>query len=409
MKVFLLVISTAVLAAGVYEPAISYFHQTRSLTVTAPDKQNYAVLDADVFEHARPDLGDLRILDGQSQVPFVLTRERGGTGTQETEAKILNLGSVGDRTEFDLDTNGFAEFDHVRLQLDAKDFVNNAQIEGRRTLKDASGPKLGTGTLYDFSKENLGSNFTLRFPSASFSYLHVRLAPGIRVDQVKRAYLSSFAETKAVWINAGQCTAGASQSRRSLYQCSIFAGMPVERITFHVPRATVNFNRTVVLTDAGGNEFQRGSISRVRVNRGGQSVTSEDLDIDVYGQSTKQITATIENGDDPALPIEVVQPLSVERRLYFDPKGKSSLQLYYGDPKLEAPSYDYGKIFQQAADAVVAQLGPAQANPQFTGRPDDRPWSERHGYVLWIAMVLAVIVLGGLALMGLKGPASVPR
>ena len=181
--------------------------------------------------------------------------------------------------------------------------------------------------------------------------------------------------------------------------------MPVERITFHVPPATVNFNRTVVLSDAGGNEFQRGSISRVRVNRGGQSVTSEDLDIDVYGQSTKQITATIENGDDPALPIELVQPLSVERRLYFDPKGKSSLQLYYGDPKLEAPSYDYGKIFQQAADAVVAELGPAQANPQFTGRLDDRPWSERHGYVLWIAMVLAVIVLGGLALRGLKGPA----
>jgi len=405
MKVLLLAVSTAVIAAAVYEPAISYFHQTRSLTVTAPDKQNYAVLDTDVFKHARPDLGDLRILDGQSQIPFVLTRERGGTSTQETQAKILNLGSVGDRTEFDLDTNGFAEYDHVRLQLDAEDFVNNAQIEGRRTLKDASGTKLGTGTLYDFSKENLGSNFTLRFPSASFSYLHVRLAPGIRVDQVRGAYLSSFAETQAVWINAGQCTAGASQPKRSLYQCSIFEGMPVERITFHVPPATVNFNRTVVLSDAGGNEFQRGSISRVRVNRGGQSVTSEDLDIDVYGQSTKQITATIENGDDPALPIELVQPLSVERRLYFDPKGKSSLQLYYGDPKLEAPSYDYGKIFQQAADAVVAELGPAQANPQFTGRPDDRPWSERHSYVLWIAMVVAVIVLGGLALRGLKGPA----
>jgi len=65
MKVLLLAVSTAVIAAAVYEPAISYFHQTRSLTVTAPDKQNYAVLDTDVFKHARPDLGDLRILDGQ--------------------------------------------------------------------------------------------------------------------------------------------------------------------------------------------------------------------------------------------------------------------------------------------------------------------------------------------------------
>ena len=298
---------------------------------------------------------------------------------------------------------------HVRLQLEAKDFINSAQIEGRRTLKDASGTKLGTSTLYDFTKENLGSNFTLRFPSASFPYLHVRLAPGIRADQVKGAYLSTFSETKAAWINAGQCRPSLTQPKQSVYQCSIFDGLPVERITFKVPPATVNFNRTVVLSDAGGNAIQRGSISRVRMNRQGQSVTSENLDIDLYGQSAKQITATIENGDDPALPIELVQPLAIERRLYFDPKGKSSVQLYYGDPKLEGPSYDYARFFQQAADAVVAQLGPPQANPQFTGRPDDRPWSERHGYVLWIAMVLAVVILGGLALRGLKGTASAPR
>ena len=157
-----------------------------------------------------------------------------------------------------------------------------------------------------------------------------------------------------------------------------------------------------------GVEFQRGSVSRVRVNRAGQTVTSEDLDIDIYPQAAKQITIRVENGDDPALPIAQVRALSVERRLCFDPRGKTSLQLYYGDAKLEAPSYDYAKFFQQAPDAVAAQLGAAEANAQFTGRPDERPWSERHGYVLWIAMLLAVIVLGGLALRGLKGT-STPR
>jgi hypothetical protein len=328
---------------------------------------------------------------------------------QEKPANILNLGESGGRTEFDIDTDGFEEYDHIRLQLEAKDFVNTAQIEGRRTVKDTSGIKLGTSTLYDFTKEDLGSNLTLRFPPASFPYLHVRLAPGIHPRQVEGAFLSSFSETKSAWRNAGQCTPALPQPKRSVYQCSIVEGMPIERITFHVPQTALNFNRTVVLSDASGNEFARGSISRVRMNRAGQLVTSEDLDIEVFGQSAKPITVTIENGDDPALPIELVQPLSVERRLYFDPKGKSSLQLYYGDPKLEAPTYDYAKLFQPAADAVEAQLGPAQQNPQFTGRPDDRPWSERHGYVLWIAMVLAVIVLGGLALRGLQVAGAEPR
>lgn len=409
MRPLLVLIASVAFAATGYEAAIPYFSQTRAISISAPQKQNYVALDADVFAHARPELSDVRIYDGQAQVPYVLIRQSGGSSTQESQAKILNLGSVGGRTEFDIDTSGFDEYDRVRLQLNAKNFINSAQIEGRRTPNDKSGTNLGTSTLYDFTKEGLGSNFTLKFPTASFPYLHVRLAPDIRPDEVKGAYLSSFSETKAAWTNAGKCSPAPAESKKSVYQCSISTGMPVERVTFSIPSSSVNFNRTVVLSDEHGNEFQRGAISRVRMNRGSQSVTSEDLDIDLYARSASQITIAVENGDDPPLPIESVKPLSVERRLYFDSKGKSSLQLYYGDPKLEAPSYDYAKFFQQSADAAVAQLGPAQANAQFTGRPDDRPWSERHSFVLWIAMVVAVCILGALAIKGLKSAAPSAR
>ena len=403
MKAFLLAISTAVLVAAGYDAAIPYFSRTRAVTITAPDKQNYLVIDADVWKYSRPELSDLRLYDGQSQVPYVLLKQSGGSTSQERQAKVLNLGAVGDRTEFDLDTSGFEEYDRVRLQLDTKNFINSAQIEGRHALNDRTGAKLGSSTLYDFSKEGLGSNFVLKFPSASFPYLHVRLAPGIRPDQMKGAYLSSFSETKAAWTKAGQCNPAAGQPKQTAYQCAISQGMPVERVSFTVPAASVNFNRAVVISDEHGNEFQGGSISRVRMSRAGQLVTSEDLALDLYSQTARQIKVTIENGDDPPLPIQQVQALSVERRVYFDPKGKASQQLYYGDAKLEAPSYDYAKFFQQSADAAVAQLGPAQANAQFTGRPDDRPWSERHSYILWAAMLLAVAVLGGLALRGMKG------
>jgi hypothetical protein len=409
MKALLVVIASVTFAATGYEAAVPYFSQTRTISVGAQDRQNYLPLDGDVFAHARPELSDIRIYDGQAQVPYVLIRQSGGSSTQESQAKILNLGSVAGRTEFDIDTSGFDEYDRVRLQLNAKNFINSAQMEGRRTPKDKSGTNLGTSTLYDFTKEGLGSNFTLKFSAASFPYLHVRLGPGIRPDEVKGAYLSSFSETKAAWTNAGQCNPASAQPKASVYQCAISTGMPVERVTFSIPASSVNFNRTVVLSDEHGNEFRRSAISRVRMNRGGQIVTSDDLDIDLYPHSASQINVTIENGDDPPLPIETVKPLSVERRLYFDPKGKSSLQLYYGDPKLEAPSYDYAKFFQQSADAAVAKLGPAQANPQYAGRPDDRPWSERHTFVLWAAMVLAVVILGALAIKGLKGAAPAPR
>ena len=396
----------AIMFASSYEAAIPYFSRARMVTVTAPEKQNYLAVDADVWQYARPDLSDLRIYDGQTKIPYVLIKQSGGSRTQESPAKLLNLGSVGGRTEFDLDTSGFEEYDRVRLQMDAKNFINVAQVEGRHALNDRSATKLGSTTLYDFSKEGLGSNFVLKFPPASFAFLHVRLASGIRPDQVRGAYLSSFLETKAAWTKAGDCNPSAGQAKQTLFQCSVPGRMPVERITFSIPADRVNFNRTVVLSDELGNEFQRGSISRVRMNREGQQVTSEELSLDLYPDTRKQIRVTVENGDDPPLPIERVQPLAVERRLYFDPKGRVALQMYYGDAKLEAPTYDYAKFFQQSADAGIAQLGPPQANPQFSGRPDERPWSERHSIVLWAAMLIAVAVLGGLALKGLKGSSS---
>lgn len=394
------------LLAAAYEPAIPYFARTRPVTA-APDRQNYFVVDSDVWKFSRPDLSDLRLYDGQAQVPYALVKQSGGSSSEESAARILNLGKAGDHAEFDLDVRGLNEYGRIRLQLDAKNFINNARVLGRRELNDRAGTDLGSSTLYDFTAESLGSNSTLKFPQSSFPYLHVRLAPGISPGQVKAAYVSNFSETKSAWTSAGTCTPAAAASRQSAFTCSISQGMPVERLTFDLPAGAVNFNRAVSIIDEMGDQFERGSISRVRINRAGQSVVSEELSIDVYSRPANQLKVIIENGDDSPLPIQQVRPFSIERRIYFDAKGKTALQLYYGDGKIAAPSYDYQKFFQPAADAAVAQLNDPAPNPQFASRPDDRPWSERHSSLLWIAMVLAAVVLGALALRGLRKPTSV--
>lgn len=395
--------------AAAYEAAIPYFARARGMMIGSSGTQAYIVIDSDIWKYASPDLADIRIYDGQSQVPYLLAKESGGRSAEETTAKVLNLGNVAGHTEFDLDVSALVEYDRVRLHLDAKNFINNAHVQGRKSLKDSSGVDLGSSTLYDFTAEGLGSNSTLKFATASFPYLHVRLASGIRPDQVKGAYLSNFAETKASWSSAGQCSPAAGAAKETAFECVINEGTPVERITFQVGNAGANqpnFSRAITITDEKGTEVESGSISRVMVKRAGQTISNEDLAIDMYPEVAGKIRVIIENRDDVPLPISQVQPLSFERRIYFDPRGHSSLILYYGDSKLEAPSYDYAKFFQQSPDAVAAQLSPAEANAQFTGRPDDRPWSERHNWVLWAAIVLAVLVLGVLTIRSLKSEAA---
>ena len=82
MRPFLLLLASLAFAATGYEAAIPYFSQTRGITISAAQKQNYVALDAEFFAHARPELSDVRIYDGQAQVPYMLMRQSGGSSTQ---------------------------------------------------------------------------------------------------------------------------------------------------------------------------------------------------------------------------------------------------------------------------------------------------------------------------------------
>jgi Protein of unknown function (DUF3999) len=395
------------LLAGRHDPEIRYFTDVREIKISEPDRQNYAVVDSEIWEHTRPDLADIRLYDDTTQVPYILLEQKPRTATVEQEAKLLNLGMVGDHAEFDLDLAGIAQYDRVRLQLDAKDFVVTALVFGQNSLNQKSRTQLPPSTLYDFSREKLGSNFVVQLPTSSFRYLHVQLTPGIRPAQVKSATVFDVQEKHASWTTAGNCDQPAQQGKTTTINCSLPAGVPLERMQFEIPPDTVNFRRNVSVS-AGDLQVANGDISRVRLKRGGTEVVSKQMFVDVPGVTDKrEVTVTITNGDDPPLRLVSVQPLALERRIYFDPSGRSSLKLYYGDPNLEAPVYDYAKFFQEDPAALLAQLGVGLHNAEYTGRPDERPWSERHKVILWAAMLGAVAVLAVLAFRGLasKTPA----
>jgi hypothetical protein len=387
------------------EPSISYFTNVRNVSVTQPDKQNYFVVDNDIWVYARPDLGDLRLYDGTSQVQYSISEQRASVTSEQAAARILNLGSVSGHTEFDLDMAGVTEFDRVLLALDAKDFVVSASVAGMSSPGESSSTELPPSTLYDFTREKLGSNFTIKLPPSSFRYLHVKLSAGLRPQQIKAASIYNVHEQKAVWVPAGSCGAPQQKEHETVIECDLPEKVPVNRIQFQVDPSEVNFLRTVKAEDAKGRQLGAGDISRVRVTRAGSTVIDEKLDVDLSSNSGR-LTLTVDNGDNHPLTILAVQPLSFERRVYFDPQGKSALRLYYGDVKLSAPVYDYARFFHQDASGAKAELGPAGHNAEYAGRPDERPWSEQHKGVLWTIMIVAVMVLAALAIRGLRAPAQ---
>ena len=400
-------------AASPPEPAIPYFSHVREVHIAKPVQQNFFIVDEELWTHSRPDLGDLRLYDGESSaspVQYALSEQRAGVSSEEVAAKILNLGTVSGHTEFDLDTQGLAEFDRIRLRLDARDFVAKASVSGGGAPGKASEVELVPSTLYDFTKEQLGSNSLLKLPPSSFRYLHIALAPGILPQQVKGATIFNLREQQASWTKVGACADPQAKGRSTEIVCDIPAKVPLNRILLRVDPAQVNFRRTVSVDDAKGMQIATGEISRVRVNRAGTLVTNEELALNAIAYTIAQdndgnsrhLILSIDNGDNPPLNILAAEPLSVERRVYFDPQGKTAVRLYYGDEKLSAPVYDYARFFHLEDSPTQAQVGPGAHNAQYTGRPDDRPWSERHMGVLWAVMILAVLALSIVALRGLR-------
>jgi hypothetical protein len=178
--------------------------------------------------------------------------------------------------------------------------------------------------------------------------------------------------------------------------------VPLDHMTLEIDPAEPNFRRSVQVTSDKDDYIGSGEIDRVHMVRSGQKIDSDDYDVNFSAVGHKTIKVIIDNGDDPPLKIKSARLQQLEHRLYFDASASAPMTLYYGDEKLNAPVYDYAKLFLLAKDAGPAQLGGEQANAAYTGRPDERPWTEKHPAVLWIAIVAAVLILGAIALRSMK-------
>src|SRR5439155_4437441 len=218
----------------------AYFTNVREVAISAPDQQNYLTVDEEIWNYSRPDLADLRLYDPNTQVPYALREQAAGIRSEEKNAKILNLGTLRGRTEFVIDVGEIPEYDRVRLQLAAKNFLVSATVDGQNDLSRGPRTRLGSNTLYDFSREELGSNSVLKLPTSTFRYVHVTLSPGIRSDQVKGVTLSNIEEKKASWVPVEAATQQTENGRRTVILLNLPPKVPVDRITFQVPADRIN-------------------------------------------------------------------------------------------------------------------------------------------------------------------------
>jgi hypothetical protein len=375
--------------------------------------QQYFVVDETTWEHARPDLGDVRLYSGGAEIPYVLQTEAGATVREQLDCRVLQPATVAGNTQFILDMTRTEVYSNVHLELKSKNFVAHARIEGANDVHAKDWALLGSSTLYDFTSEGLGHNSTLHMPDVTFRYLRVTLDGPVNRDEVTGAKTGVGHGEAARWATVAAHPIIAQQGRDTVLTFSFAGSTPVERIRFEIDSVQPNFVRNVEVQSVETSEAKdktdraigNGTITKVHLSRGGKRIDQEDFDVAIFTRGESTLRVIVHNGDDQPLHISGAQLQQLERRIYFQTPTASAATLYYGNEKLGAPSYDYTKLFQMDSTAAQSRLLAEEVNAAYKRPPDARPWSERHPAAMWAALIAAILVLGAVAVRSLRAAA----
>jgi hypothetical protein len=402
----------AVLAAT---PEIRYFRYRRAIENLPPHAgQACLVVDAGIFSRAAPGLADLRLYRDGTETPYAIRLAAPAVAAQGA-IDPLDKGVRGGQTVFDAEMPD-GHYSDLELAITAHDFIATVQVSGSQTQTGSAETKVGSYTIFDLSKQRLGRSTVLHLPESDFKYLHFRIAGTLTPETVTGLSVVRLPASQPQYIDVAETRQGSQKNRASIFTFNVPAHVPLDRVVFAVGAQPALFSRAVSIevqpvpqtpaTDVYPQSVTAsGSLLRVHSVQNGHRIDEERLAIDAPRaefETAAKWTITIDNGDDVPLKVESVRLQMLERDLCFEAGDSGSTMLYYGDPALTAPRYDYASLFTLQADAAKVAAGQEQTNAAYEARPDERPFTEKHPALLWAVLVLVIVLLGGIALGSMK-------
>jgi len=414
-----------ILAITAASPEIRYFQTTRPLTNIPPQGgQTCLVLDAGIFTHAASDLADLRLYRDGTETPYVIRTAAPEQGAQKN-ISLLNLGDRDGHPAFDAEMPQ-GKYSDLELAITGHDFIATVAVSGSQT-QDGSQTKLGSFTIFDLTHQKLGRSTVLHLPESDFPYLHFEVTGPLQPENFTGLSVDRLPAAAPQYLSFAETSNGMLKGHNSVFTFIVPAHVPVDQILFLPGPEPASFTRDVTVSvsaispktepdstpvEAPQPATAFGNLLRVHTLQNGHRINEEHLAIDAPATdsaTTSKWTITVENGDDAPVKFQSVQLQMLQRKLCFEAAANAQYTLYYGDPALNSPRYDYATLFAPQANAAQISSGPEQPNPAYQPRPDTRPFTEQHPWLLWAALVGVIALLGLIALRTAKRAAQTPQ
>jgi hypothetical protein len=415
MKLFAALLLFGLIAPS---PEIRYFHYERPIETVPPTAgQTCVVLSPAIFSHAATQLSDLRLYRKNSETPYVIEKSAPVAPSQEQIAP-LNLGRRAGQTVFDLAMPS-GSYRDLELAITGRDFIATVTVSGSQQQGSAQ-TKIGAFTIFDLTRQRLGRSTVLHLSASDFRFLHFSIAGPIAPEDVSGLTVERMSPREATYQTVAETSQVTRKGRDTIIEFSVPSHTPVDRIVFVPGAMPTSFSRDVKIKVSPISQQRNsdaveppeqvaayGSLLRIHRLEDGHRLDEERLEVparETDFDSPTKWTVTIDNRDDAPIEISSVRLEMVERSLCFDAAASGAYTLYYGDPALAAPRYDYAALFAHQSNAAKANAGPERANPDYQDRPDSRPFTERHPVLLWVALAIVILLLAAIALRSAKFP-----
>jgi hypothetical protein len=261
--------------------------------------------------------------------------------------------------------------------------------------------------IFHFQKENQQGTRVIHYSENNARYLRLQIYDTERQFPVTGAQVLDEVVVPAERVAIASTMTQDTTARTGTTSWTVDLGTPnlaPEEVRFAM--APAEFSRTVdVESSRDKKEWDPCGHGEIYRFRQGEN-TREELSIGMYqSRAARYWRVIVRNGNDAPVPRAMPTLYMTPRHVVFEQQPGRSYRLLYGQSEAKQPQYDLARRVnaKQMEAAVAAGLGPEAINTDWA---DPRPWTEKYDVVLWLALGIAVVLLGYSALRSLRRSAA---
>lgn len=384
-----------VLVCGLSQAQDHGFRYKRKITAGDAAGWHAIPLPPEMYAHTSRRLSDLRLYRVEEQdtveIPYLVRERTEATETEEIALPVIN-NSVRDGMLFlTLNNTKRKLINHVTLDFGADNYFANATVEGSNNGKEWFTLAEGLRIFSIVRDGDTISQKELTFSPTDYAWLRLQIKADTNLS-LMRASVQHVATTPGKYRNIGLrwSVHEDRDQKQTMAYITLDHYQPVSHIALTLVHE-MDFYRPYVLDFvADSTHTGKGWRHNYRRLATGYLTSYTPNTVATHEVLARQLRLTIDNGDSPALTITDIEARGAVVELVARlPHGVTDL--YYGDAKLNGPSYDLKWFEEKIPDSLSsADVG----NEEAIFPSDDGNTAFAMGKAwLWLAMATAISVL----------------